>query len=173
MACLPMASALLVPYPNGESALPSSQLMTGYMSFLTIERWFSFWPGVPQSTTDLRPPMPHGRFNRNSGRNHWSPHLYVPARSCSDRLDLACRRPPRACRPAMAGCTIKHDGFRLMARRDGGRLALDPMDLVMHMEGFADHTRLHFSVQQGDRVYTLSVRETPDEIHRRAPLLAG
>ena len=46
------------------------------------------------------------------------------------------------------------------------------MDTVLHMQRFKDQTTIHFAVSQGDTVYTLTVKETPDEIHSRPPQAA-
>jgi len=43
------------------------------------------------------------------------------------------------------------------------------MDTVLHMQRFKDHTILHFSASDGGKIYTLYVKETPDEIHSRPP----
>jgi hypothetical protein len=39
------------------------------------------------------------------------------------------------------------------------------MNAAVHMQRFKDLTRIYFSVAASDSVHTLSVRETPDEIH--------
>jgi hypothetical protein len=57
---------------------------------------------------------------------------------------------------------------RLSRVADGEQVDVN-MDTVLHMQRFKDHTTIHFPVPQGDAVYTLSVRETLDEIHSRPP----
>jgi len=39
------------------------------------------------------------------------------------------------------------------------------MDAAVHMQRSKDSTTIYFSVATSDSVHTLSVRETPDEIH--------
>ena len=43
------------------------------------------------------------------------------------------------------------------------------LDTIRHMQRFKDHTILHFSASDGGKIYTLYVKETPDEIHSRPP----
>ena len=44
------------------------------------------------------------------------------------------------------------------------------MDTIVHMQRFEDHTTLHFCASDGDKIYTLYVKETPDQIHMADPL---
>jgi hypothetical protein len=43
------------------------------------------------------------------------------------------------------------------------------IDQVMHMEQFGDHTILHFA--KGDSVYTLEVKQSPDDVLMYTALL--
>jgi len=60
---------------------------------------------------------------------------------------------------------------RLSRMPDGEQIDVN-MDAVLHMQRFQDHTTVHFPVPQSNTVYTLSVRETTDEIHSRPPQAA-
>jgi hypothetical protein len=39
------------------------------------------------------------------------------------------------------------------------------MDTVLHMQGFKDHTNLHFAVSAKGSVYSVSIKETPHQVH--------
>ena len=61
--------------------------------------------------------------------------------------------------------------WKRLTRSGGEGSAIDVnMDLVIHLQRFKDFTKLHFSVRAEHEVYTLQVRETPDEIHKVKPL---
>jgi hypothetical protein len=57
-------------------------------------------------------------------------------------------------------------------RREAGETqAIDVnMDTVIHMQGFKDHTTIYFCVSSAEGVSSLSVEETPEQIHRAAPV---
>lgn len=44
------------------------------------------------------------------------------------------------------------------------------MDAVVHMQWLKDHTLMHFAVPAGEFVHTVTVTETPDQIHTTSPL---
>jgi hypothetical protein len=67
---------------------------------------------------------------------------------------------------------IKMATWKRLSRMTVGEQVDVNMDTVLHMQRFKDQTTIHFAVSQGDTVYTLTVKETPDEIHSRPPQAA-
>jgi hypothetical protein len=54
--------------------------------------------------------------------------------------------------------------------RMGQGAAIDVnLDLVVHMQGFDKQTLLFFAVSDGEKIHSLHVKETPDEIHTAKP----
>jgi hypothetical protein len=58
---------------------------------------------------------------------------------------------------------------RLRLASEGTEIDVN-MDTVLHMQRYENHTTLHFAVMSSEKVLTLSVRETPDQIHLASPL---
>lgn len=54
--------------------------------------------------------------------------------------------------------------WKRLTRSDGQLIDVN-MDTVLHMQGFKDHTNLHFAVSAKGSVYSVSIKETPHQVH--------
>lgn len=54
--------------------------------------------------------------------------------------------------------------WKRLTRVDGQLIDVN-MDTVLYMQGFKDHTNLHFAVPAKDGIYCISIKETPHQVH--------